>query len=103
LVIQTTGLMQAVNRNLQHRKQQMNTNLKKRKKAAFNNYKAVRTNIYLNKLIIQPEYAWQQNIIANNYENIWIEQATELRSEISTTNQTFVKQNRLITNWWEKN
>jgi hypothetical protein len=96
--------MQAVNRNLRNKKQQMNTNLKKRKKAAFNTYKAVRTNISLNKINIQPaDYAWQHALMANNYENIWIEQATELRSELNATTQTVVKHNKLISNWWENN
>jgi hypothetical protein len=82
----------------------MNTNLKKRKRAAFNIYKAVRSNISLNSIIIQPaDYAWKNAITVVNYENIWIEQSTELRSELNSTTQTVVKQNKLITKWWENN
>ncbi len=82
----------------------MNLNLKKRKKSAFNTYKAVRINISLNNQNKQVmEYAWQIAVVANNWENNYIEQVSELRSGINPINQTVIKQNKLITKWWENN
>lgn len=82
----------------------MNIYLKKRKKSVFNSYKTVRASISLNNINGQhTEYAWQEAMVVNNWENNWIEQVTEVKSELNPVNQTVFKQNKLITKWWENN
>lgn len=82
----------------------MNIYLKKRKKSVFNTYKTVRATISLNNINGQPaEYAWQEAMVVTSWENNWIEQVTEVKSELSPVNQTVVKQNKFITKWWENN
>ena len=82
----------------------MNIYLKKRKKSVFNAYKTVRASISLNNLNGQPaEYAWQEAMVVSNWEKNWIEQVTEVKSELNPVNQTVFKQNKLITKWWENN
>ncbi|MFO0433721.1 MAG: hypothetical protein ACK5ZT_00640 [Sphingobacteriaceae bacterium] len=64
----------------------------------------MRINISLNNQNKQVmEYAWQIAVVANKWENNYIEQVSELRSEINPINQTVIKQNKLITKWWENN
>ena len=82
----------------------MNSYLKKRKKSVFNTYKTIRATIQLNHINGQPaEYAWQEAMVVYNWENNWMEQATDVKSELSPVNQTVFKQNKLITKWWENN
>lgn len=80
----------------------MNSYLKKRKKSVFNNYKIVRTTINLNKANNQPLIAAHKTVIENKgWENNWIEQVAEMRTELNSTNQIVSKQNKLIIKWWE--
>ena len=82
----------------------MNIYLKKRKKSVFNSYKTVRASISLNSINGQlTEFAWQEAMVVNIWENNWIEQVTEVKSELNPVNQTVFKQNKLITKWWENN
>lgn len=82
----------------------MNIYLKKRKQSVFNSYKTVRASISLNHLHSQPtEYAWQEAMVIINWEAHWLEQVIEVKSEACPMNQTAMKQNKLITKWWENN
>ena len=82
----------------------MNIYLKKRKKSVFDSYKTVRASICLNKMNRQHmDYFWQEAIVVTNYENCWLEQAKEVKSELSPFNQTFFKHDKMIIKWWENN
>lgn len=80
----------------------MNIYLKKRKKSVFNTYKTVRATISLNLISGQSsKHALQEAMEVNHWENNWIEQVTEVKSELSPLNQTIFKSNKLIVKWWE--
>ena len=73
--------------------------LKKRKRAVFNTYKTIRTTIHLNNSsVLSSAQIASEN---NNWETNWIEQVTDMRAELNTTNQSVTKQNKLIIKWWE--
>lgn len=82
----------------------MYSQLKKRKKTTFNNYKAVRTNIYLNNTASDTlnENTLQHNLL-NNWEYQWIEQLNELNKETIIPTPLSNKHSKLITKWWENN
>lgn len=42
-------------------------------------------------------------MMVNDYENSWIEQMSELKSNEITNIQSVSKQHKLITKWWENN
>jgi hypothetical protein len=82
----------------------MNIYLKKRKKSVFNSYKAVRASISLNNSKGKPaQYYWQEAIVVSNWEINWMEQVSEVKSDITPINQTHLKHNKMITKWWENN
>lgn len=79
----------------------MNINLQKRKKTVFNNYKTVRAAINLNQVNAQPVVYDGQEAKDHNWEHNWIEQITEMKTDVSPANQPLSKQNKFILKWWE--
>jgi len=82
----------------------MNIYLKKRKNQYLIATNRLVASICLNSLSNQAaEYEWQEALVVTNYENSWIEQSTEVKSDISPINQTQIKQSKFISKWWENN